>query len=60
MNITGGGGTFEIRHDDGHVNTNGDFKVLAQEEHFTKVSLAAGSATINVRADDANVKLSAD
>jgi len=60
MTITGGGGTFEIRHDDSHVMTNGDFKIHTRDEHFTKVSLASGSAAIDMRMDDANVKLTAN
>jgi len=59
LNITGGGGKFEIRHDDGRVITEGDFKVVDKDEHETHLTLANGSATVNLRADDARVKLRA-
>jgi hypothetical protein len=57
MNILGGGGTFEIRHDDGRVITEGNFKTLVESEKETKVSLASGSAVVRVEADDARVRL---
>lgn len=60
MIITGGGGEFDIRHDDGHVMTQGNFNTLFKEEDHTKVSLSAGNAKISMRADDARVKLSAN
>lgn len=59
LTITGGGGEFDIRHDDGNVMTHGNFKITYESEDHTKVSLANGSARVNVRADDARVRLSA-
>jgi len=59
LNITGGGGEFEIRHDDAYVSTEGNFKILEKSENETRVSLANGSAKVTVRADDARVKLRA-
>lgn len=58
LNITGGGGDFEIRHDDGHVSTSGGFKTIHESEDETRVTLGNGSAKVTVRADDASVKLS--
>jgi hypothetical protein len=60
MNILGGGGTFEIRHDDGRVITEGNFKRLVEEEHLTKLNLPAGSAVVHVQADDARIRLKAN
>lgn len=57
LSILGGGGTFEIRHDDGRVTTEGNFKTLMESENETKVSLASGSATVRLDADDGRVKL---
>lgn len=59
LNITGGGGEFNIHHDDGHVITEGDFKIIERDERETRVSLANGTARVSVRADDARVKLRA-
>lgn len=57
INITGGGGEFDIRLDDGRVVTEGNFKTLEERENKTRLLLADGSAKVNVRADDARVKL---
>jgi hypothetical protein len=59
LNITGGGGEFDIRHDDGGVITEGNFKTLEESENNTRISLGNGSAKISVKADDARVKLRA-
>jgi hypothetical protein len=59
INITGGGGEFDIRHDDARVITQGSFKKLEDDEHRTKLSLANGSAKVSVRVDDGRVKLTA-
>jgi hypothetical protein len=58
LNITGGGGDFDIRHDDGHISTHGDFKTIHESEDETRITLGNGSAKVTVRADDASVKLS--
>lgn len=59
LNITGGGGTFDIRHDDARVVTEGNFNSIQRDEDRTKLSLADGSAKINIRLDDGRVKLTA-
>lgn len=59
LNITSGGGEFNVRHDDGHVITEGNFKTNEDSENFTRITLATGSAKVNIRADDARVKLTA-
>jgi hypothetical protein len=58
LNITGGGGDFDIRHDDGHISTHGDFKIIHESEDKTRITLGKGTAKVTVRADDAHVKLS--
>jgi len=59
LNITAGGGEFDIRHDDTHVLREGNFKTLLETERETVVSLPSGSAKVSIRADDARVKLRA-
>jgi hypothetical protein len=57
MTVTGGGGEFDIRHDDGDVLADSQFKTNEESETRTKVSLANGSARVSMRIDDAKVKL---
>jgi hypothetical protein len=57
LTILSGGGEFDIRHDDGYVNTLGAFKTIEESEHSTKLVLANGSAKVNLRGDDARIKL---
>lgn len=59
LDITDGGGEFEIRHDDGHITTNGNFKTTYESEDETRVTLAAGNARVSVRGDDTRIKLTA-
>ncbi|MEJ0054284.1 MAG: DUF4097 family beta strand repeat-containing protein [Bacteroidota bacterium] len=57
MAITKGGGKFDVRHDDGRVVTEGNFTTEEDSENRTTLMLASGSAKVNIRADDARVKL---
>lgn len=57
LTVLAGGGTFDIRHDDGRVLTEGNFKVIEESEDRTQLSLAKGKARVDIRADDARVRL---
>ena len=57
LNITKGGGEFDIRHDDASVSAHGNFKTNYESDDHTKMSLANGTARVIVQADDARVKL---
>jgi len=57
LTILGGGGKFDIRHDDGHVSTQGNFSVVEKSEDRTRLTLASGNAKVDIRADDARVRL---
>lgn len=57
--VRSGGGSFNIRHDDASISAQGNFKTREEEEHFTKLELGTSSAKINIRADDARVRLRA-
>lgn len=57
FHILGGGGEFNVRHDDSRVVADGDFKTLEDSEDFTRLTLGAGTAKVHVRADDAGVRL---
>jgi hypothetical protein len=58
LTVLGGGGKFDIRHDDARVITTGGF-TQEESENRTKLSLAKGTARVDIRADDARIKLSA-
>jgi hypothetical protein len=60
LTIIAGGATFDIRHDDARVVTEGKFQSIEREEDFTKVSLADGSAKVKIRSDDGSVRLNAN
>jgi hypothetical protein len=58
LTVLSGGGEFDIRHDDGHVDTQGgEFNVISKREHSTRLNLPKGSAKVSMRADDANIRL---
>jgi hypothetical protein len=55
--VTGGGGRFDIRHDDARLTTEGGFDQLSSSESRTTLQLARGTAKVDIRADDARLKL---
>jgi hypothetical protein len=57
MTITQGGGTFDVRHDDARLITEGNFEKVERSESRTILTLASGSAKVDIRSDDARVKL---
>lgn len=60
LTVMSGGGEFDIRHDDGHISTQGGgFDVVSKSENSTRINLPKGSAKVSMRADDANIRLAA-
>lgn len=57
LTITQGGGKFEIRHGDSRIITQGDFKQVERSENRTSLVLASGNARVDIRSDDARVRL---
>ncbi len=57
IKVLGGGGRFDIRHDDARVIVQGDFNTVEKTESRTRLALANGNAKVNIRADDARVRL---
>lgn len=55
--VTGGGGNFDIDHDDSHLYATGNFETVRKEEDYTQLKLANGSANIKMRVDDASIRL---
>lgn len=58
IKVLGGGGRFDIRHDDARVTTEGAFDIVEKSDDRTRVTLANGNAKMEIRADDARVRLS--
>ncbi|MBX2941121.1 MAG: DUF4097 family beta strand repeat protein [Cyclobacteriaceae bacterium] len=58
MFVTKGGGQFDVHHDDARVTAEGAFDVYEQSETFTGLKLQHGTAKVDIRADDARVRLS--
>ncbi len=57
MTVLGGGGKFDIRHDDARVIAEGSFDTVEKSEDRTRLTLANGNANVSIRADDARVRL---
>lgn len=57
LNVLSGGGKFYIRHDDGSIRTEGGFNMIREEEHMMELSLPDGEASIQIRSDDAGIRL---
>ena len=55
--VLGGGGKFDIRHDDARVIAEGKFDTVEKSEDRTRLTLANGNAKVNIHADDARVRL---
>ena len=48
LNITQGGGDFEIKHEDSRVSSSGDFGLIEKDESYTRLSLASGDAVVKI------------
>jgi hypothetical protein len=59
LTVLGGGGQFDVRHDDARVLTTGNFTQEEQSENRTTLNLPNGTARVDIHADDARIKLSA-
>jgi hypothetical protein len=55
--VLGGGGKFDIHHDDARVVAEGNFNTVEKSEDRTRLTLANGNAKVNIHADDARVRL---
>lgn len=55
--VLGGGGQFNIRHDDAHVAVQGDFQRVEESENRSVLTLASGRANVDIRVDDGRVRL---
>ncbi|MTI41166.1 DUF4097 family beta strand repeat-containing protein [Fulvivirga lutimaris] len=54
--ILGGGGRFDIRHDDTRVSAGSGFEFIREKEEETVLELAGGNAKFTIRTDDSNIR----
>ncbi len=52
LQVIGGGGTIEVRHDDSDLDTSGQFTLVKSSDDYTELSLPDGNARVNLRVDD--------
>jgi hypothetical protein len=57
LRISGGGGRFEINHDDPGIYASDPFQKEGFDEHRTVYRLAGGKARIDIDTDDGDIKL---
>jgi hypothetical protein len=55
--VAGGGGKFDIRHDDATVRSDAAFETVEKSDDRTRLTLGTGTAKVDIRADDARVRL---
>ena len=55
--ISAGGGKFDVTHNDGHVSTLGNFNVTEKSDNRSHITLADGTAQVEVETNDGNVRL---
>ena len=57
LKIRGGGGEFEVRHDDGRVRASSDFELAYSGDTRHQFKLAGGKAKVFLRTNDGSVNL---
>lgn len=57
LNITGGGGEFDIRHDDADIEVTSQYEQIRYEEDSANFNLMGGNARVNIRLDDGDISL---
>ncbi|MDN5200456.1 DUF4097 family beta strand repeat-containing protein [Fulvivirgaceae bacterium BMA10] len=57
IRVLGGGGEFEVQHDDASIRTSSVFKTSYDSEHRSKFTLAGGNSKIYLRTDDGRIDL---
>jgi len=55
--VLGGGGNFDIQHDDARVFAEGNFNTIEKSDDRTRLAIANGNASVKIHADDARVRL---
>lgn len=58
LNIVGGGGEFDIRHDDSDIYTTQQFEIVRDEDERSIYRLQGGTARVIIQSDDGDINLS--
>ncbi len=57
FNITGGGGEFDIHHDDRNISVEDNFEEVSSDDERSVYRLSGGDARIEIDTDDGNIEL---
>ena len=57
LNIAGGGGEFDIRHDNADISTSSEYEEVMREDDRSIYRLPLGEADISITVDDADIVL---
>lgn len=57
LNISGGGGRFEIDHDDPDIRVDSPFEIERDNEDYTTYILGGGNAVVRIDVDDTDIRL---
>lgn len=57
LNISGGGGEFEITGDDSDINADSSFEEISHDDERSVYRLPGGDATVKIDSDDGNIDL---
>lgn len=57
LTVTNGGGKFYIRHGDSRITTDGAWDQVNRSDDYSELALAHGNARVDIRSDDARVRL---
>ncbi len=54
--VAGGGGAFEVRHDNGRISASGPFERVMEDDHISRYRLQGGSARVDIETDDGRIR----
>lgn len=57
MNITGGGGEFDIHHEDTNISTSNSFEKVSSDDDRSIYRLSGGNSRIEINSDDGSIDL---
>lgn len=57
LNIAGGGGRFDIQHDDPNIEVGNSFETLDTDDDKSVYRLVGGKASIKIKTDDGDIEL---
>lgn len=57
LNIAGGGGQFDIHHDDRNISVGNNFEEVSKDEDRVIYRLAGGNARVEIDTDDGSIEL---